>query len=223
MQAAIIQGEKREPGGRHANERLRRRGQVPAVIYGHEQPPETVALSRHDVLLALDHGQRVVRLVIDGQETQYLLKDVQYDHLQHLPIHVDLMRVDPSERVEVKVAIELRGEPHGVHEGGNLIHVLTDLDVECPLLNIPETLRVKIDHLGVGDALHVRDIDLPAGVTTRHNPDDVIATVHAKRGIPTEEEEEAEAPPEEGAAEPEVIGRAGKEEGAEEGGGEKSS
>jgi len=211
MRIASVQGETRKPGGRHANARLRRRDLVPAVIYGHGLPPETVALSRHDLVLALEHAQHVIKLAIDGRETQYLLKDMQFDHLQHLPIHADLMRVDPDERVTVNVGIEFRGEPRGVHEGGELIQVLTDLDVECPLLNIPEGLRLRIDHLGVGETLHVRDIELPEGVTTHHNPEDVIVTVRAKRGVAVEEEE-AEVAIEEGGAEPKVIGRTAKEE-----------
>ena len=217
MEIAVIQGETRKPGGRHANRRLRKRGLVPAVIYGHEQTPETVALSRHDLLLALDHARHVIRVAIDKQETQYLLKDVQFDHLQQEPIHADLMRVNPDERVRVSVAIEFRGEPHGVHEGGDLIHILTDLDIECPLLNIPKVLKVPIDHLGVGQTLHVRELELPEGITTHHNPDDVVATVRARRGgLGTAAEEEAEAEAaaeaEKASAEPEVIGRAAKEE-----------
>jgi len=213
MQIAVIQGETRAAGGRHANRRLRKRGLVPAVIYGHEQAPETIALSRHDLLLALEHAQHVVKVTVGKQGTQYLLKDVQFDHLQHEPIHADLMRVDPDERVRVNVAIEFRGEPRGIHEGGELIHVLTDLDIECPLLNIPEVLRVKIDHLGVGQTLHAGQLELPQGVTTHHKPDDVVATVRAKRGgLEAVAEEEAEAEAEEAGAEPEVIGRAAKEE-----------
>ena len=99
MEIAIIQGEARKPGGRHANRRLRKRGLVPAVIYGHEQTPETVALSRHDLLLALKHAQHVVKVAVGKQRTQYLIKDVQFDHLQQEPIHTDLMRVDLDERV----------------------------------------------------------------------------------------------------------------------------
>jgi large subunit ribosomal protein L25 len=217
MEIAVIQGETRSTGGRHANNRLRRRGLVPAVVYGHDQPPETVALSRHDLLLAIEHAQHVVKVAIGKRKTQYLLKDVQYDHLQHEPIHADLMRVDADERVHVNVGIEFRGEPHGVHEGGELIHVLTDLEIECPLLNIPEVLKVKIDHLGVGQTLHVGEIELPEGVTTRHNRDDVVATVRAKRGGLTAGEEEPEAVGEEAAAEPEVIGRVAKEEQEREG------
>lgn len=212
MEIAAIQGETRKAGGRSANHRLRERGLVPAVIYGHNQPTEMIAVSRHDLLLALQHAQHVVKVSVDQKETQYLLKEVQYDHLHQMPIHADLMRVDVHERVHVNVDIELRGEPHGVHEGGELIQILTGLDVECPLLNIPEVLRIKVDHLGVGQALHVREVELPEGVTTRHSPDDVIATVRARRGGLGGGEEEVAAEAEEGAAEPEVIGRAPKEE-----------
>lgn len=213
MQIAVIQGEARSRGGRHANRRLRKRGLVPAIIYGHEQAPETVALSQHDLLLAIKRAQHVVKVAIGKQQKRYLLKDVQFDHLQHEPIHADLMRVNPKERVRISVGIEFRGEPHGVHEGGELILVMTDLDVQCPLASIPEALLVKIDHLGVGETLHVRDLELPEGITTHQNPEDVVATVRAKRGgLGGPAEEGAEAAAEEGGAEPEVIGRASKEE-----------
>jgi large subunit ribosomal protein L25 len=173
MEIASIKGEARQPGGRSANRRLRKQGFVPAVVYGHQQTPETIALSRHDLLLALEHGQHVVKVTIGQQKVQYLLKDVQFDHLQLEPIHADLMRVNLDERVRIKVGIELRGEPHGIHEGGELIHVLTD-----------------------------------------HNSEDVVASVRAKRGglETAEAEAEAEAETEEAAAQPEVIGRAAKQE-----------
>ncbi len=215
MEVAVIKGEARNPRGHHANDRLRKRGMVPAVIYGHNQPAETVALSLHDLELAIGHAQHVIKVSIDDQETQYLLKDVQLDHLQSTPIHADLMRVNPDERVNVNVGIEFRGEAHGTHEGGEFLQIMTNLDIECPLLSIPEVLRVKIDHLGVGQALHVSDVELPEGVTTRHKPDDVVATVRAKRGGLDATEEETEAATDETGTQPEMIGRAAKEEGSE--------
>jgi large subunit ribosomal protein L25 len=213
MQIANLKGEPRQPGNRNANRRLRNRGLVPAVIYGHEEQPVTVALSLHDLLLALEHLQHVIDLDINGRRTRYLVKDVQYDHLQKTPIHVDLMRVAPNERVRVRVPVELKGEPHGVHEGGVLVHVIADLEVECRLLEIPEIIRPDVAHLGVGQVLHVKEIELPAGVQAAHDPDDIVATVRAKRGVQAEAEEEgAEEVTAEASKEPEVIGRTGKEE-----------
>jgi len=216
MEITRIEGEQRTPGNRHANERLRARGLVPAVIYGHGQPSETVALSRHDLDLALSHGAHVVALRAGGRETQYLVKDVQYDHLHKTPIHVDLMRFDANERVQVKVPIELRGTPKGCQEGGTLVHILTDLEVECLVTQIPERLRVAVDHLGMNESVHVRDIALPAGVQAVHRADDIVAIVHPPRGTTAEELAPVEAA--EGAAEPEVIAKGKEQTEGEEGG-----
>ena len=210
MEIATIQGETRTRQAHHGNAGLRRRGLIPAVIYGHGQASELVALSLHDTKLALEHMQHVIKLTIDGREDQYLIKEVQYDHLQQTPIHVDLMRVDVNERVHVKVAIEVRGRPKGTLEGGTLVSVISELDVECLLLQIPGSIRAKVDHLGLNEALHVRDIEVPPDVKVLNNPDDIVAIVHPPRGA-TAEEIAAEAAAE-GTAEPEVIGKGPKEE-----------
>ncbi len=215
MEIATIQGEVRERANRHGNERLRRRGLIPAVIYGHGQAPELVALSLHDTQQALSHSQHVVNLRIDGRVQQYLVKDVQYDHLQHTPIHVDLMRFDVTERVKVKVPLEFRGTAKGTLEGGTLVTVLAELEIECPVLEIPEAIRVRVDHLGMNESLKVRDIEPPAKAKVLHHADDIVAIVHPPRMV---EPAAAEAAPAEGAAaEPEVISK-GKEEAAGEGG-----
>ncbi len=219
MEIATIQGETRQLGGRHANDRLRRRGLLPAVIYGHGQPPEYVSLSRHDTELALAHMQHVVRLKINGREEQYLIKEVQYDHLQQKPIHVDLMRVDVNERVKVRVPLELRGTPQGTQQGGTLVQVLAEVEVECLLLKIPDALRARVDHLGLNEQLKVRDIEAPPDVRILADLDDVVAVVHPPRGT-AEAEVEAAAPAE--GAEPEVIAKGKAEEEESEEGGAKS-
>lgn len=206
MQIASVTGETRKPGGRHANERLRRRGLIPGVVYGHGEQPETVAVSLHDLERALHHLQHVINLKVGAAETPFLIKEVQYDHLQRTPLHVDLMRVDLNERVKVKVALEFKGTPVGVREGGVLTTIIADLEVECLLAEIPETIRVNIDNIAIGGSLHVRELDLPAGVTAITPADaTVVAVRHKKTDAPVAAVEG------EAAVEPEVIGRVAKE------------
>ncbi len=219
MEIATIQGETRTAVGRNANEQLRRRGMIPAVIYGHGEDPEMVALSLHDMKLALQHLAHLIKLKVNGNETEYLIKEVQYDHLQATPIHVDLMRFNVTERVEVKVPLEFKGTPAGVNDGGALVHVLNELDVECLVHEIPTSIRVKIDHLKINDSLLVRDVTVPPNVTVLNDPEEGVVSVQPPRVHADVAEEEVAA--EEGAAaEPEVIGR-GKEE-EEAGAGEES-
>lgn len=214
MEIATVQGETRQTAGHHANERLRRHGLVPAVIYGHGLPNEYVALSLHDTRLALARMLHVIKLRVDGGEQQYLIKEVQFDHLQQTPIHVDLMRVDVTERVKVRVPLELRGRPRGTLEGGTLVSVITELDVECLLLDIPEGIRAHVEHLGLNEALYVRELTVPPEVKVLNSGNDIVAIVHPPRGTTAAELEAVT----EGTAEPEVIGKGAKEDEEGEGG-----
>lgn len=208
MQSVNITGQKRELGGHHTNDRLRKDGWIPGVIYGHKETPELVALSKHDLLIAIEGLAHVVTLQVDGRDTQYLLKEVQYDHLMKEPMHVDLMRVDPNERVQVHVALEMRGVPIGVREGGDMYQGRSDISIECPLVAIPHSVRVNIGHLKIDDTIHVSDLELPEGVVALDDANEVVVSVRTKRAETAPVAEEAV---EGGSAEPEVIGR-GKEE-----------
>lgn len=209
MENTTLKGEPRAVLGTRAARRLRAAGRVPAVIYGHDKPPEAVSLARHEVELALAHGAHMLRVDIAGKARQYLIKEVQYDYLDQTPIHLDLTRVTMDERVKVRVGIELRGVPKGVSEGGVLDRHMVDLEVECLVTDIPETLHPIVTELGLGESLLVRDLDLPVGVTALADPEDRVATVSALMVAPEVEEVE-EVKEEE--AEPEVIGRARKED-----------
>lgn len=206
MEIATVAGKTREIRGRHANERLRRSGMVPAIIYGHGEEPRAIALSRHELEYALERLAHVIRVNSDGVEENFLLKAVQYDHLQSTPIHVDLMRVSKDERVRVTVPLEFRGPAAGTLSGGEEVHVLNELHIECPVLTIPDLIRVRVEHLNIGDAIHVKELELPADVVATHHPEEVVVLVRLKKVA-------AEAPVagEAGAAEPEVIGRQAKD------------
>lgn len=208
MQVAKIEGRKRDLRGRHANERLRREGLLPAVIYGHKEDPEHVAVPLRDIAYALEHQAHVVELSVDGRAATYLLKDVQYDHLYRTPIHVDLLRVDPNERVHVKVALQFVGTPKGLTADAEFLTSLTDLDVECPALQIPETIRVNVASLDHNQALHVNELSLPEGMKALEDANAVVCLVRTKRA----QAEAAPAAEGESSVEPEVISKGKIEE-----------
>lgn len=208
METTKIRGEKRnEYGTRHAR-RLRAAGRLPAIIYGHGQPPESISVDRHEVDVALHHGARILEVELGGVAQPYLIKDVQYDHLGDTPVHLDLARVDLAERVRVRVGITLKGTPKGAGHGGILDQLMADVEVECRVLEIPDTLHPSVADLDIGESLCVRDLHLPPGVVVVDPPDARIAVVRALH-----EEAPVTAPAEgEEQAEPEVIARGKKEE-----------
>ena len=204
-----IKAEPRATSGTRTARALRAVGRLPAVIYGHGEPPETVSLGHHEVEVALAHGARTLQVDLNGAVKPYLIKAVQYDHLATNLVHLDLARVDLHERVRVRVGIELRGIPKGIHDGGILDQQMAQIEVECLVTEIPDTLHPVVTHLALGDSLLVKDLPLPPGVTALADSNERIATVRLLAA-----EVVAAVAPVEGAeavAEPERIGRIKKE------------
>lgn len=209
MQAVVLKAVERKKTGTRESKRVRKGGLLPAIIYGHGETPEAISLAEHEVEVAIHHGARTLDVDINGKVQKCLIKEVQYDHLDVTPIHIDLARVRADERVRVKVGIELRGTPKGLSEGGILDQVIGEIEVECLVTEIPDVLHPMVTHLSVGDSLYVKDLVLPPGVRALTSPNDRVASVRVLGEAPA-----AAAPVEgeEAVAEPERIGRVRKDE-----------
>ena len=212
-QAVTLNTESRKGHGSRDASRLRKAGRIPAVVYGHKVDPASVTVSRDELLSALRHHVRTVQIVVDGKAETALIQDVQHDHLGSSILHVDFRRVSADERVRTTVDIELRGVAAGTNSGGVLDQPLHKIHIECPALAIPESIRVKIDSLTIGQAIHVKELDLPPGVKVLEDGDLVVVQVKQQQLIV--EPTAAAVPAEAGAAEPEVITKK-KEKPAEE-------
>ncbi len=208
METYTLEYVRRTPQGTRAARRLRREGMLPGVLYGHRKDVVPLAVKADQFEAFLRSGQRMVTLQDGPVSEMALVKEVQHDALGTDIVHVDFARVDPDERVEVTVPVELHGEAKGAKEGGMVDQVLHELKIECRALAIPETFRVDVTELEIEQSLHVRDIEPPEGVKLLDDPDSVIVVVHPPRAAETPEEE-AEAGEE--TAEPEVIGREAEE------------
>lgn len=212
MERPVINAKLREKTGSRHCRKLREQGDIPAVLYGHGIAPQNLTIHEHDLELALQHGERVIELSVEGKNENALIKDVQHDTFGQIILHTDLARVDLDERVQVVVPVILTGTPVGVQEGGVLMQVLSEVTIEVPVRSIPEEIRQKVSDLGINDQKHVGDLSLPEGATLIDDPEDVLCTVSVVAEEPEEEEvQDAEAL----ATEPELIGR--EEEDEEEG------
>lgn len=206
----LLKAEIREHTGSKTVRKVRQQGRIPAIMYGHRQEPVAISLDAHNFVEGLHHGHRLMDLQIGRKKETAIVKDVQYDHLGRNIIHADFMRVDVGETVKVVVPIELKGTAAGTHEGGIIEEHADHLEVECKVVDIPESIVVSVKDVHVGDALHAGDIELPEGVTLASPPDVLLITCHMVSAAKTTEELEEEEP-----AAPEVIGEV-KEPGAEE-------
>jgi large subunit ribosomal protein L25 len=203
---------RRSQHGSRECRRLRSEGLLPGNIYGHKQDAIPLTMSAADLLALVKAGTRVLDLDIEGHVEKALFREVQWDSLGNQIVHVDLLRVDPNEKLTIEVKVELKGTAPGTLGGGVLDHTLRSLTVECLAIQIPESIPVKIGSLELGQAIHVRDLDVPPNTKIMNNPDAVVVRV----AQPGSDAEGTGALGEEGPAQPEVIGRKA-DEGAEEG------
>lgn len=194
---------RRSQHGSRECRRLRSQGLVPGNIYGHKQEAIPLTMSAAELVTLVRGGARVLDLDIDGKVEKVLFREVQWDYLGKEVVHVDLLRVDPNEKLTVEVRVELKGTAPGTLGGGVLDHTLRTLTVECLAIQIPESIPVKIVTLEIGHALHVRDLEVPPNTKIMNNPDAVVVRV----AQPGAELEETAGIGEEGPAQPEVIGR----------------
>ena len=213
--AVMLNVQPRTERGKNDMRKLRTRGQVPAVVYGHGDETRTLSISAHDLeklLGSISVENTIIDLVLEGGATiPALIREVQYHPARKLVLHVDFLVIHAGQKIHLEVPIRLHGSPIGVRDNGGILQeVLRDLHVECLPGDIPEAIDLDIDNLDIGDVIHVRDVSAP-NVRILNDPDIVLVTVVAPTVAELPEDLEAE----EGAAEegePEVIRRGAGEE-----------
>jgi len=195
-----LQAELRERVGSKAAAADRKRGRIPCIVYGHKEQPVAISVDAHDFLLGVHHGHRLLDVTVNGATEKMLIKELQYDHLGRDVVHVDLIRIDVTEMLEVTVPVELKGVAKGVHDGGVVESNTDHLEIECLAINIPDSIVVLIKDLGVGESIKAGDVKLPEGVKLVTAPETTVVTCRVMVEAKTTEELEAETP-----VTPEVI------------------
>ncbi len=212
MEIREITAHRRDAVGKEAARRLRRRGLVPAILYGAGQDPLPLALSPRDVHRLLGTGGRaLVHVQLDGEARAALVRELQLDPVRETLLHVDLQAIRMDEEITVEVPIHVVGEAAGVKEQGGVLSVLLrTVEVACLPGLIPDRLDVDVSHLRIHDTVTVADLRLPEGVRVTLPATQALVTVTP----PTAEA--AAAPTPAPAAEPEVLTERKAEEGEEE-------
>jgi large subunit ribosomal protein L25 len=183
-----IAAELRTEFGKGPARRVRRAGKVPAVLYGHGTEPRHVTLPGHEVLMALRTPNVLIRLEgLDGGHSQLALpKAVQRDPIKGFVEHVDLILVRRGEKVTVEIPVTVTGT---AVPDAMLDQQVVQIAVAAEATNIPPGIEVDIEDLQIGEAVHARDLSLPAGVTLAVDPDILVLHIIA---APTAEQIAAE-------------------------------
>ncbi len=160
----------RKDEGKGASRRLRRAGHVPAIVYGGQLDPVSIQIQHNEVFLASQNEwfySAILDLDLDGDVQKVLLRDMQRHPFKAQINHLDFQRVRDDQAIRLRVPLHFLNQESSVAgktSGVLIMHELTEVTVSCLPKDLPEFIAVDLGGLGIGDIIHLSDLELPQGV-----------------------------------------------------------
>lgn len=183
-----INAVKRDELGSANARRIRRAGQIPAVVYGHGQAAAAITVSPEDAAIATAHTGLVEINCSCGAKKLVIVKDVQRHPINPGILHIDFQEVSMDEVITSVVPVIAEGEAAGTKQGGQLEQVMMEIEVKSLPTNMPEEIFVDVSGIELGAAIHVKDLVMPEGVTAVPDGELIVFHVRAIKNEATEEE-----------------------------------
>lgn len=177
-----------------AAKRLRKNGKIPAIIYGSKEPEAIYldALEFHREFHTISENT-IINLKGEDKSWEVLVKDFQEDLLIGEILHIDFYEIEEGKLLKTHAPVHIEGTPPGIKEGGILQQRLYELEIECVPKDLPDAITVNVDHLNVGDSVHVNELEVPEGVKVLNIPEQVVVNITVPKAEIEEPEEEEEA------------------------------
>lgn len=218
MLQAKLEVQQRDTFGKQSARDLRRKGGVPAVLYGRAQDTVPIQLNARTFNQFLrTYGENVIiNMVIGEAESEtVVIKEIQRHPVQkHTLVHADFIRISLDEPVTSAVPVVLEGNPPGVQEGGVLEFPLRHVSLHCLPMRTPTDISVDVGELDIGDSIYVSDLSLDEDIEILDDLQRIIATVSQPR-VQLEEETPEVEEGEEGEGEGEGEGEEAAEQPSE--------
>lgn len=165
---------------------LRRQGMVPGVYYFHGEENVNLQINKKNLYRAISSGHHVFEVKMKSEKQYVTIKGIQYHPVTDEVLHIDLMRVNMSEKMKFTIPITLEGEADGVKEGGVLSQILTAIEISCLPTSVPDSILVDITNMELNSNMTIGDIvNIPEEVEVISDLESTIATI-----APPREEEE---------------------------------
>jgi large subunit ribosomal protein L25 len=193
MKTIEIKGSLRTELGKKDSKQIRKKGNVPCVIYGKEKNIHFHAHENSFKNLVYTHEAHLVKLDLEGQEYKAVLHDMQFHPVTDRILHADFVQIFDDKPVIINIPVTVFGESVGVKAGGKLIVKKRNLKVKGYSNDLPEDLPVDITELKLAHSIKVGDLSydkielLDPKITT------VVTVATSRVALKTEEEEAAEA------------------------------
>ena len=200
-----LNAELRTDKGKGASRRLRRNADmIPAILYGAGQDPLSLTLAHKDIHKACQNEaffSHIITINADGNSQQAIVKDLQRHPAKDRIMHADFLRIQMDQAITVEVPLHFLNEDSclGVRQGGGKVsHNMTSIEISCLPGDLPEYIEVDIEHLDLGDAIHMSELRLVEALSIPSlqqgaDHDHVVVSVNAPKRAEEVDEEAAAA------------------------------
>ena len=181
-----IPATKRSETGTGRVNRFRKSGNIPAVLYGKKVETSNLTVDSKTFTKIINNSASdniLVNLKLDAGEQLALVQEVQHDHIKGGILHVDVHAIAMDEEIHAAVPVETIGEAAGAKMGGQLEILLHKLEVRCLPKDLPQKIVIDVSHLNIEDAVHVRELNLPAGVSVKLDGDVVVVILEEPKEV----------------------------------------
>ncbi len=192
----------RDEKGTAAGRRLRHAGRLPAVVYGGKRKNAEISISQLEILVKLEDTNfrsSVISLRAGKKREKVIIRDIQMQPQKHKVLHMDFQRINADEAIHLPVSLHLTGEEQspGLDQGGQLSHLITEVEISCLPGDLPDQLTLDISGLEIGGILHLSNIVLPDAVElvalNSDGEDLPVVTIMAPKVEVEETDEDGEA------------------------------
>ena len=207
MNTFQLSGVARTDTGKKATKADRANGRIPCVVYGREGAKHFTVAPADVRKLIFTPQFNVVELNVNGADSRAILKDVQYHPTTEAIEHIDFLLLEDGHPVKANIPLRTKGVSPGVKGGGRLVQSVRTIKVKALPQDLVDELFVDIAGMELGDAIRVRDIEVPEGIQVMTNAAVPVALVEIPRALRSantaaaKEGEAADATEEEAAAE----------------------
>jgi len=197
MQVVSFNGEARDLSQKSKS--LRKEGKIPAVIYG-QNVLEHFTVTHNEVKkLIFTPDFKLGEVKLGGSAHKCIVKDIQWHPVTDQINHIDFLALKEGTLINVEIPVRFKGVSPGVKEGGALMQTMRKVKVKVDPKDLVDELLIDISELNLGDAVRVKDIDLPESMELMVSEAVPVATVEVPRALRSAEAEAEDAEAAEGA------------------------
>ncbi|MBN2724009.1 MAG: 50S ribosomal protein L25 [Deltaproteobacteria bacterium] len=182
--------------GKNVNNRLRAGGLCPGIVYGKKKQEIMVKFDPNNLVKFLDPAKKrntYFEISVDGAESEkVIIRDASIDSLSGEILHVDFLRMEPTDRIDVTIPFILKGRSEGQKLGGKLRQIIRELPINCEVSKIPELIDYDISPLKIDTVTRIEDLPLPEGLQIELNPRQAVLMISGLKAEKTETEGEEE-------------------------------